>query len=101
MHVIARKTLRDFWTAHPDAEESLKAWHAEAEGAEWKTPADIKAKFGSASILRSRRVVFNICGNKFRLVVKIRYSYGEHKGVAFIRFIGTHKQYDAIDAETI
>ncbi len=101
MRVIARKTLRDFWTKYPDAAASLKAWHAEAEDAAWSAPAQIKAKYGSASILKNSRVVFNICGNKYRLVVKLNYACGDHKGVAYIRFVGTHKQYDQIDAETI
>jgi len=101
MRVIAKKTLRDFWTEFPDAEEALKAWHAEAEDAAWKTPTEVKAKYGSASILKNSRVVFNICGNKYRLVVKFNYACGDHHGVAYIRFVGTHKAYDQIDAETI
>lgn len=101
MRVIARKALRDFWVKYPDAKESLEAWHAETEHAAWQTPADVKKKYGSASILKDRRVVFNICGNKYRLVVKFNYACSDRRGVAYIRFIGTHKQYDKIDAETI
>ena len=97
MRVITKGTLRSFWIEHHDAEEALKAWYAEAEKAAWKNPAQIKAKYGSASILGDSRVVFNICGNKYRLVVKINYAYG----TAYIRFIGTHKAYDKINAETI
>ena len=97
MRVIARKTLREFWQRHPDAEQALKAWHAEAQAASWQDPAAIKAQFRSASILKDSRVVFNICGNKYRLVVKISYK----NATALIRFVGTHKQYDATDVEGV
>ncbi len=97
MRVISKKPLREFWESYPDSEDQLKAWHSEAKDAEWHTPADVKAKYGAASILKDSRVVFNICGNKYRLIVKVNYQYE----VIYIRFIGTHKQYDAIDAETI
>ncbi len=97
MRVIAKRPLRDFWQRHPDSEEQLKAWYSEAKYAQWRAPADVKGKYGSASILKDSRVVFNICGNKYRLIVKVNYPYQ----VVYIRFIGTHKQYDAIDAEAI
>jgi mRNA interferase HigB len=97
MRVIARRVLRDYSAKEPAAATELNTWFAEAKQAEWKTPADIKAKYGSASILKEGRVVFNICGNNYRLVAKINYAYG----IVFIRFIGTHKDYDAINAETI
>ena len=97
MRVIAKTALRRFWESHPDAEQPLRAWHGEAKAAAWKTPADVKAKYRSASILRAGRVVFNIGGNKYRLVVKINYPFQ----VVYIRFLGTHRQYDRIDAETI
>ena len=97
MRVISRKTLREYSQVHPEAKGALDAWFAEARYAEWKTPADIKAKYGNASILKNSRVVFNICGNKFRLVVHVRYDLGS----IYIRFVGTHKEYDKIDAETI
>ena len=97
MRVITKGTLRSFWAEHCDAEEALKAWYAEAEKAIWKNPAQVKAKYGSASILGNNRVVFNICGNKYRLVVKCNYAYG----TVYIRFIGSHKAYDKINAETI
>ncbi len=96
-NVIAKSTLREFWERHPDSAGAFKAWYAEAKAAEWKTPADIKVQFRSASILKDSRVVVNICGNKYRLIVKINYEHG----VIRIRFVGTHKEYDAIDAETI
>lgn len=97
MKIIAIKTLRDFWTANPDAEQPLKAWVDEASKAEWKTPAEIKEQYRSASILKNRRVVFNIKGNDYRLIVAIAYQ----RGWMFIKFIGTHKEYDKIDAETV
>lgn len=97
MRIIARKTLRDFWEQYPDSEQQLKTWYAEAKDAAWQTPADVKAKYAAASILEGGRVVFNICGNKYRLVVKVNFPYQ----VIYVRFVGTHKQYDAIDAEAI
>ncbi|TVQ05279.1 MAG: type II toxin-antitoxin system HigB family toxin [Balneolaceae bacterium] len=97
MRVFARKTLREFWTNHSDSEDALKAWFSETENSSWKSPADIKKKFPHASILSHNRVVFNIKGNNYRLVVKINYDYGQ----VFIRFAGTHAEYDKIDATTI
>lgn len=97
MRVIAKAALREFWENHPDAEQPLRAWHAEAKAADWKTPADIKAKYRSAIILRGGRVIFNIGGNKYRLVVRINFPFR----VIYIRFLGTHREYDRIDAETI
>ena len=99
MRVIARSTLRAFWIKprHRDSEQPLSAWHNEAEAAQWSTPADVKRQFGTASILRSGRVVFNIAGNKYRLVVAIRYDLK----IVFIRFVGTHSQYDDIDVEEV
>lgn len=89
--------LRDFWEKYPDAEQPLKAWFDEARKAIWTSPADIKAQYRNASILKNRRVVFNIKGNDYRLVVAVAYRFG----AVYIKFIGTHKEYDAIDAETI
>lgn len=97
MRVIAKRTLREFWNDHPDAEEFLKAWYFEVNDANWRDPSDIKARYGSASILKGNRVVFNICGNKYRLVARINYQ----AAIVFIRFIGTHKEYDGIKAEVI
>lgn len=97
MRIIAKKTLKAFWERYPQTQGSLEAWHAEAKDADWKTPADVKAKYGSASILKDGRVVFNISGNNYRLVVWINYAFG----VIYIRFVGTHAEYDAIDVETI
>lgn len=97
MRVIAVKTLRDFWTAYPDSEQSLLAWYDEASKARWTQPADIKAHYASASILKNRRVVFNIKGNDYRLIVAIAYKVG----LVYVKFIGTHAQYDAVDSETV
>jgi len=100
MRVIALSTLRAFWegkSAYADAREPALAWYRHAIKADWRSPADVKREFGSASILRDGRVVFNLAGNKYRLVVWINYSYR----VVYIRFIGTHAQYDRIDAQTI
>jgi mRNA interferase HigB len=97
MRVIAKSALREFWEVHPDSEEGLRAWHQEVKAAKWQGPAQVKAKYLSASILRDSRVVFNICGNKYRLVVKVRYEFG----TIYIRFVGTHAEYDAVDAQTV
>ena len=97
MRVIAKRTLRDFWTKHPDCEQQLKSWYQEAESAAWKGPNDIKRDYPSASVLENNRVIFNIKGNHYRLIVRINYAYG----MLWIRFIGTHAQYDKIDAAKI
>ena len=97
MRIVALKTLREFWARHPDAEQPLRAWHDEVSRAQWRTPADIKAQFSHASILKGRRVVFNIKGNDYRLVAALAY----HTGLVFVKFIGTHAEYDGIDAETV
>ena len=97
MKIISVKILRDFWAENPDAEQPLRAWVDEVIKADWKTPADIKQQYRSASILKNRRVIFNIKGNDYRIVVAIAYQ----RGWIFVKFIGTHKEYDAINAETI
>ncbi len=97
MRIIAKKTLRDFWEKHKDCEQQLKAWYQETEKASWSGPKDIKAEYPSASFLESNRVVFNIKGNHYRLIVRINYYYH----VIWIRFIGTHAQYDKVDATKI
>lgn len=97
MRVIAKRSLREFWQHHSDAKGPLEAWHAEASKASWQTPQDVKEQFGSASILKAARVVFNIGGNKYRLIVSIDYG----RRACFVKFIGTHKQYESINAETV
>ncbi len=97
MRVISLKILKDFYTAYPDSEQSLKAWFNEARQASWHDPAEIKARYSNASILKSRRVVFNIKGNTYRLVVAIAYQYG----AVYIKFIGTHMEYDKIDVNSV
>lgn len=97
MRVVAKKTLREFWGRFPDAEDALKTWFAETEAATWSNPAEIKAQYRSASFLKDNRVVFNISGNKYRLVTKISYK----NGIVLIRFVGTHKEYDAVNAEEV
>ena len=97
MRIISRKALREFWKTHPDAEQSLSAWYGKVKRATWDTPSDVKAAYRSASFVANNRVVFNIAGNKYRLVVKFNYP----KRIGFIRFIGTHAMYDTIDSETI
>jgi len=96
MRVVAVGTLRAFWLQHPDAEQPLKAWFEEASKALWTQPSDIKALYRSASILKNRRVVFNVKGNDYRLVVAVAYQLQ----IVYVKFIGTHAAYDAIDANT-
>ena len=98
MRVIAKRTLREFWesaASYHDAKAPLEAWHNEATRANWKTPQEIKAQFRSASILKNNRVVFNIAGNKYRLIVSMDYE----RQACFVKFVGTHRAYDAINAE--
>ncbi len=100
MRIIAISTLKAFWNSYPayrDAQEPLLAWHRFALRADWASPTDIKADFRNASTLQDGRVIFNIAGNKYRLVVWINYPYR----VVYIRFVGTHAQYDAIAPQTI
>jgi mRNA interferase HigB len=97
MHLISRKMLKEFWATHPDAENPLKAWAKEVERAQWANSAALKAMYGSASILDDKRVVFNICGNKYRLVVWVNYRYGR----VMTRWIGSHKEYDGLKVETL
>ena len=97
MRIIAVSTLREFWKQHPDALEPLSAWVAVVSRAHWSQPADIKAQYQNASILKNRRAVFNIKGNNYRLIVAVAYQLG----IVYVKFVGTHKQYDAVDAETV
>ncbi len=100
MRVIAQRTLRAFWESKPeyaDAKGPLEAWYREAKQARWSAPTDVKAQYRNASVLKNGRIAFNIGGNKYRLVVHIHFE----TGIVFIRFVGTHRQYDRIDADTI
>lgn len=97
MRVIAKKIPREYWEKQTDSEGQLKTWFKEASKATWTSPNDIKSEFPKASILKSGRVAFNICGNKYRLIVKINYL----RSWVFIRFIRTHGEYDKIDADKI
>ena len=97
MRVIAKKILRKFWEKHSDSEQQLKTWYKEASKAHWTDPSEIKSEYSKASILKSGRVVFNICGSKYRLIVDVNYE----RQWVFIRFIGTHTDYGKIDANKI
>ena len=97
MRIIARSTLRKFWELHADAERPLVEWYALASKAQWHSPATLKQDIRTASILKGRRAVFNIAGNKYRLVVDIDYA----RQWLWIKFIGTHQDYDIIDAENV
>ncbi len=99
MRIIARKILRDFWEspAYADSEQPLKSWFKTAKEADWAEPSEVKEQFRNASFIGSNRVIFNIAGNKYRLVVAVNYPYR----VLYIRFIGTHAQYDKIKVKEI
>lgn len=97
MRIIANRILREFWEKHNDSAEQLKTWYKEASKASWRNPSEIKNDYAHASILKSSRVVFNICGNKYRIVTEINYL----RQWVFIRFIGTHDDYNRIDADKI
>jgi mRNA interferase HigB len=97
MRIVAIKALREFWHRYPDAKAHLEAWIDETRKADWNQPADIKGRFHNASILKNRCVAFDIKGNSYRLIVAAAYRYG----AIYIKFIGTHEEYDAIDAETM
>jgi mRNA interferase HigB len=97
MRIISRKALRQFWQRQADAEQPLKAWFREASKANWNSPSAIKAMYRSASVVGNNRVVFNIAGNKYRPVVKVNYPYR----TMYIRFVGTHRQYDQIDVTEV
>ena len=97
MQIIARKALKDFWTRHDRAEAPLTAWYLEVSKAQWTSPQDIKAMFRSADFVGDNRVIFDIGGNKYRLVVHVAYKY--HR--VLIKFVGTHTEYDRIDPETV
>ena len=102
MQILSRRALRDYWESYPGAdraalEQALKSWYREVKQAQWSTANQLKQKYRSASILKNGRVVFNICGNKFRLIVAGNYSVK----VVYIKWVGTHTEYDGIDAEEV
>lgn len=97
MRIISRRRLREFWELHPDARSSLQSWFADVKNADWEKPGDIKNIYSSASLLAHNRIVFNIKGNKYRIIILVQYSLK----IVYIRFVGTHKEYDTIDANSI
>jgi mRNA interferase HigB len=97
MRVYSKSALRDFWEKHADAEQPLKTWYAMAKAAKRGSPAELKQRYPDASVLRKNRVIFNIKGNDYRLIASVDYD----KQRIFIRFVGSHKEYDRIDAETV
>lgn len=97
MRVLSKKPLREFWEKHADAKAALQAWYEDALRAKWRNPTEIKKTYANASIIGDNRVIFNIKGNTYRLVVKVHYD----RGYVYIRFVGTHRQYNKIDALTI
>ncbi len=97
MRIVAVSHLRAFWEKNPDAEQHLRSWVDEVKNATWSQPSDIKAQYGNASILKNRRAVFNIKGNDYRLIVAVAYQYQ----TVYVKFIGTHVEYDAVDADTV
>ena len=97
MRIIAKRALRVFWERHPQAKGPLEAWHQEVARAEWAHPSAVKTQFNSASLLPDNRVVFNIGGNKYRLVVKINYPFH----IVYVRFVGSHREYDQIDVTSV
>jgi mRNA interferase HigB len=97
MRIIAKSTLRKFWLRYPDAEGPLLAWYREVEKEDWSKPSDVKEKYRSASVVKGNRVVFNIKGNDYRLVVRINYPYR----IVYVRFVGTHDEYNEIDVKEV
>lgn len=97
MRILSLKTLRVFWERHPDAMEPLRAWYHEVLKEDWGTPAKVKEKYGNASIVGNNRVVFNVKGNTYRLVVEINYPYR----IVYVRFVGTHAEYSEVDVEEV
>lgn len=98
MQILALRTLRHFWEAHPQAEGPLRVWYSRVKAAAWRGPDDVKAEFGTAvDLVADNRIIFDIGGNKFRLVVRVSYGFGR----VLVKFVGTHRDYDRIDVETV
>lgn len=97
MRVIAISTLRGFWTKHPDSEQALKEWYVKTERAQWRSLNDMRNDLNSVDYVKNQRYVFNIKGNNYRLVAAVKFN----PKLVYIRFVGTHQDYDKIDASTI
>jgi len=97
MRIFSKSTLREFWEKHPDSEDALRTWYRIVEKSQWENPHDVKEIFGDASIIGDNRIVFNIKGNEYRIVVFIDYEFKKN----YICFIGTHEEYNKIDAKTV
>ena len=97
VRLIKWSRAAEYFGEHPDAEQALRAWHRELKQGDWQSPHDVAALYRSADFVGNNRVVFNICGNKYRMVVEFNYK----AGVAYLRFLGTHKEYDEIDVTTV
>jgi mRNA interferase HigB len=97
MRIFNKSTLVQFGRKHPDADQPLRSWHAEVAAAAWGSPADVKARYPHASLIGKKRLVFNIGGNKYRLIAEVDYAHS----LIFVLFLGTHAQYDNVDAETV
>lgn len=97
MRIISRKMLREFWKKHPGSRQQLQAWYIDVKHANWTSPTDIKEIYANASFLADNRVVFNIKGNKYRVIVIVQYRFGQ----IYIRFVGTHQEYNRINVKTV
>ena len=97
MRIIAIRRFREFWERHPDAEQQLRAWYAEIKAEDWDAPTHLTARYPTASVIPGNRAVFRIKGGSYRLVVRVRYD----KRIVYIRFVGTHAEYDRVDAKEV
>ncbi|MCB1167466.1 MAG: type II toxin-antitoxin system HigB family toxin [Leptospiraceae bacterium] len=97
MRVISKKPLRQFWEKHRDAEDWLKAWLREVQVADWKSFADIRSRYGSADWIPKNKIIFNVKGNRYRLITKVNFK----AQIVYIRFIGTPEEYDRLDVESL
>jgi mRNA interferase HigB len=97
MRIISRKILREFWEKHPDSQQAIQSWYADVKRSNWTSPPEIKQTYRNASIIANNRVIFNIKGNNYRIVIAVQYEFG----IVYIRFVGTHSEYDKIDATRV
>ena len=97
MNVVARKTLQAFWTRHPPARGPLTSWYNHVKAADWRSPQDVRDDFRSADFVGDNRVIFDVGGNKYRVVVRISYTFKQ----VLVKFVGTYAEYDRIDVETV